>query len=415
MLVVNDDEDASHTIPTAAALLLVDELWFRILSFVPSSDLLQRVHPTCRRLSNLVRDQSFWLHHKCGNKNSSNNDDNNNELWKRLGHRQRQRCSLFHEWFVAHQQQQQQQPSARHDESRSMMTLYTTSNDAALAAAPSYLRFGNVLPSRRTASQFLEDSVLEYNSHCPRVCCIATSTDNHRIERIENVLVDTDDNGTNSQPQQDDDHDSDIDNEVNTVRTVLRRLSRRRRMLARLSVVQRWWSSAPTPTPDSTDRLVFCSHSPLCLVTSIAIQPLRDPYGQPHKVYSWNQTRIQCFQIPVERLVLPSAPAQAPCSFPEVGEAPYNFNANSGPTIQALLQGQEPVYTSPPLDMMRNSDDTVHHDVDGSLLVVANVIVLELIGKHTEQRTGTSGYYACVERVQVQGIPLATVVGASAP
>jgi hypothetical protein len=96
-------------------------------------------------------------------------------------------------------------------------------------------------------------------------------------------------------------------------------------------------------------------------------------------------------------------------------EGPDAIQAPPGDEIiqDLLVNGQVPVYES--LAMPHPHHPHHHHSAaanSSKLLkfalppgVVANVIVVTLIGKNHEQFEG-SGYYACVERVDCRGIPL---------
>ena len=72
--------------------------------------------------------------------------------------------------------------------------------------------------------------------------------------------------------------------------------------------------------------------------------------------------------------------------------------------IPELLADQTPVYERmwPVLNPFRN--DTIICDFPATG-IVANVLTVELIGKHVEQTPG-SGYYACVDTLDCKGIPL---------
>ena len=71
--------------------------------------------------------------------------------------------------------------------------------------------------------------------------------------------------------------------------------------------------------------------------------------------------------------------------------------------LHSLLEGQVPVFEQT-WDVM---DPQNHRLLEYNLPsgVVANVVAVDLIGKHVEQHPG-SGYFACVESFDCRGFPL---------
>lgn len=113
------------------------------------------------------------------------------------------------------------------------------------------LQHGSLLCTRQMAIQLKRRG---------RLTCAASTTDN-RAEGVENILKHADDHerapifgGT---------------------------------LLGRLLGGGGWWSSTPTPEPDTrTEVLLFTTRAPLCLLTKVLVKPLLDPYVG-HVVYSW--------------------------------------------------------------------------------------------------------------------------------
>ena len=57
--------------------------------------------------------------------------------------------------------------------------------------------------------------------------------------------------------------------------------------LGRLHFLRKWWSSRPTPEPDTRNEvLLFATRAPVCIITQILVKPLLDPYIG-HTIYSW--------------------------------------------------------------------------------------------------------------------------------
>ncbi|KAL7577063.1 hypothetical protein ACA910_006803 [Epithemia clementina (nom. ined.)] len=72
-------------------------------------------------------------------------------------------------------------------------------------------------------------------------------------------------------------------------------------------------------------------------------------------------------------------------------------------TILATLEGHEPIFESSPFEIPPNTNDVYEFSFPQGG-VVANVVCLELIGKNN--RFPGHGYYACVEKANILGIPL---------
>lgn len=57
--------------------------------------------------------------------------------------------------------------------------------------------------------------------------------------------------------------------------------------LGRNHFLRKWWSSRPTPEPDTrSEVLLFTTRAPVCVITQIHVKPLLDPYVG-HTIYSW--------------------------------------------------------------------------------------------------------------------------------
>ena len=109
------------------------------------------------------------------------------------------------------------------------------------------LQHGSVLPSFEVAQQLKATR---------RFTCAASTTDRFS-ECIENVLQD--------------------DSRAPRISTMFRQFL----------LPTTWWSSQPTPAPDSRNEiLLFATRYPTCVLTTVRIKPLLDPY-LGHVVYSW--------------------------------------------------------------------------------------------------------------------------------
>lgn len=70
-------------------------------------------------------------------------------------------------------------------------------------------------------------------------------------------------------------------------------------------------------------------------------------------------------------------------------------------TIDNLVRDRKPVFEEQFPVTSPFSQEALTYELPS---VIANVVVVELIGKNTEQMPG-SGYYACVEKLDCKGIP----------
>mmetsp|Transcript_19972 Transcript_19972/g.28298 ORF Transcript_19972/g.28298 Transcript_19972/m.28298 type:complete len:224 (+) Transcript_19972:132-803(+) len=73
--------------------------------------------------------------------------------------------------------------------------------------------------------------------------------------------------------------------------------------------------------------------------------------------------------------------------------------------IESLLKNQTPVYESQIYDLPNSQSVNVQNYLFPKPGIVANVVTITLVGKNSKQFDHT-GYYACVDRVDIQGIPL---------
>ena len=168
-----------------------------------------------------------------------------------------------------------------------------------------------------------------------------------------------------------------------------------------------WWSSQPAASKDSKENLLYLTSSPLSYVTQVKVKPLIDTFRRGLQVYSWNCTEIKAYLLPMSLIHHAAEEDGRRCSC-SVATENLPLNAD-GDRMEALLKDQSPVYESskfrtPTIVPKLWSDDEsqwVTHDLPAG--IVANAVVITLHGKTARENLG---YYACVEQVKVEGIPL---------
>ncbi|CAB9522919.1 expressed unknown protein [Seminavis robusta] len=158
-----------------------------------------------------------------------------------------------------------------------------------------------------------------------------------------------------------------------------------------------WWSSRPSPSSTNTkETLLYKTVYPQTYLTRVAINPLVDTFRGMVLVYGWHQTKITAYWLPPSHLEQHQHKKKSQQSLTDAQR------------IQALLQDQRPVYESAllptkqlarPVRLSSNAWE-VHEFPSG---IIANVVVIELMGKKSREMMG---YYACVEQVRMEGIPL---------
>ena len=358
---------------------LTDEILFLVLSFVPPGDLLRKVCTSCTRFAAAIQSDTFWI--KSTASSATLLEKVNPSLC--LSKHQLQQYSLFDAAVK----------NSRHDD--------TTTTTTTLKL----LQHGSVLCTRETAVQLRRQG--------KRTC--AASTTDRPTESLENVLSVSHDNN------------NDGDRIAGSI------------FFRRFRFSQQWWSSRPTPEPDTrTEVLLFTTCAPLCLLTQVLVKPLLDPYVG-HVVYSWcvalkhfvkvshinnvsltdwlvslssfsnrKFTKICAYLFPDNETKLTHG---YPCTFTPNYSKNVRATAIGMPFVlddtscmENLLSNQTPVYenTWPVLNPFSNQTITFDLPAKG---VLANVLTVELIGKHVEQTPG-SGYYACIDMLDCKGIPL---------
>eukprot|EP00978_Attheya_sp_CCMP212_P041150 scaffold232293_cov59-Attheya_sp.AAC.2 len=334
-----------------------------VLSFLPPSDLIRSVSLISRPFLNLMRSEQLWkeLYHQM-----MINSFNEVKLLNLNLYKMQQVC-LFSEYRKRHDRNEDKKDSLSSGEG------YGT---------PSSLRPSSMLVPRDVASKIKKGLV-----------CHASTTD-HPEERIENVL-----------PM------SGIPDKSSW------------RVPVRSFVwADSHWSSSPASSGKPgfrDDTLLFTTRCPDALISDVAIMPFTECrllYGI-NQTYTWPGFILRVYRLPVGATGLcdpqpPSDDSGFPCLISTDSQLREDGGTcNEMPTknprqalVDGILDGYEPVYESP----IQHSDGPRCAAWQNLVLppgVVGNVITITLLGKHNRQFP-TSGFYACVDRVVVLGIPL---------
>ena len=177
-----------------------------------------------------------------------------------------------------------------------------------------------------------------------------------------------------------------------------------------------FWSSAPETKsrPEETNEVLLFTTIARAIVTEVAIKPLKEPsffhgYGVG-TTFSWPKISIQVFDLPN---LANGSGGNGPMVIEEdrinqetkgkVRGSSGHATINQRPIINALLSGHKPTYDSPIMEASSTDESWQYYSIpDG---VVGNIVVITLWGKTYEQFQH-SGYYVCVEKVSVRGVPL---------
>lgn len=344
---------------------LPDQLLVETLTWVAPMDLLLSASRVSNRFADVIQGEHFW---KLLAKNlmfSSCHRKNNASFLTQM---QLQRYCLLQAFS-------KQEVVGNNDDSRADDQV--KENDKRILKT---LEFGSILPTR-------DDSFLLRKVYGHFRTCLASTTDQEN-EFIENVIRD---NLT-------------IENYSSSIR-----LPRR----------ATYWSSKPSGVPESNETLLFTTKYPDSLVSKVCIKPLQDPYIGD-RCYTWKNISIKAYRLSAEKLNRDYghqeesiiSKIKSSCvvnrntkesNYYQPSFHPWN-NADDGKAIDEILTGKNPVYESVIFETISpNSVEWQQFDFPNG--VIANVIVINLIGKNSRQ-FDYSGYYVCAERVVVQGIPL---------
>ena len=249
-------------------------------------------------------------------------------------------------------------------------------------AYPSFYEHGNRLVDMVTAFRIRHSVSLR--------TCLATSTE-HPEEALETVLP-----GIHRVPDE---------------------------MLRSSRLRQRWWSSRPSDTQNSNDTLLFLTDCGLAVLTHVAIRPLLDPFTR-HVIYSWQNIVVRAYRLPPTKVRCPTIDNRVI----NVISAPMDDEGRSEPAgadddhlgpgvvesrqdkslLKNVIHGEVPVWESAQEsyeetdEVIRDQGQVKWQKVSFPPGIVANAITITLIGKNSQQFV-TSGYYACVNQVNLSG------------
>ena len=392
-----------------------DEILVEVFTWVPPLDLLINVYPVCLRFHETLDDDAFWSQLAANLKKDTTTTTTECSTKKEKGEEAgnsirndgdavtttstdksvvvRDCCSTTSSIDI-------NWPSSdeltKHQCQR--LCIFLTSykhQDEQPPKIPKCLELGNILVSKERAS------ILRTQSRGYLRTCFASTTDN-RNELIENVLTESR-------------HTNTLANDWNAV-------INKSRMAIVFSEIRgecTWWSSRATNTQEESDELVaFCTEYNTSVMIEVAIKPLRDPFlRQP--VYTWKRTTIRAYLLGPDKIfhggnyntngrglggyaIHSDAEDEIPCVMQGKPDGPWGDWASDEDTIQSLLENETPVYVSSQLVGPKN-DEWIRYKLPGA--VIANVVTITLGGKDNRQYQAT-GYYACIERLFVRGIPL---------
>lgn len=398
--------------------MIPDEILEEILGWLLTPELQKSVAEVSHRFHKLTKRDQFWqrkmkemVHQQHQQRYSDDHLDEKNSYRppEGLNQHQLQRCCWLLEHHIQHVNLFIQATADGTEE-----TEYSTCTLA--TPPPSFLDHGSLLYGRMEACRLLHSR----RDGLHRVVSLASSTDHHH-ENIENTL--DDENSLRQEPVdwkriRLDDRTSDV--------TVMEGRQ------AIFSFRQPWWSSVASNDEDVPETLAFSTRYPLTMVTEVAIKPYADWTMQ---TYSWKKWVVRVYNLPplspsvstttgdeeqafsdvIHHTLCPST-VSIPCSTSSASSSSTAASTVSEvkSTTEALkyLEAQTPVYESGQIETPppRNNAWQYHELPYGA---IGNVITITLVGKNFRQFE-ESGYYACVQRVATQGIPLHESTGAAA-
>jgi hypothetical protein len=430
---MNKQDDDAENKTTVWTDHLSEELCMQILSFLPPLEILRSVTKVSKSLHAVADPQSYWLFHAkalyqnlCRQRNldddpscwldhdhDDHDDDDDVELL--LNRHQLQRICVF---LAA-------QSSSSSKSSNDTISISISSSDQPGGPQfPAGLHYGSRLVNRAGAKSIRQhqyhhgnntyNNIMTLHPHHRRRVCLASSTE-HPTELLENVL------GSLGNSWADE---------------VIQNLG----VFDLRQQFQKWWSSRPSPTPESADTILFTTNCPLALLSDMKWRPLLDPFTR-RQAYTWRHAIVKAYRLPLSKL--DPHPDQARAGFPctvealpdgvvrrrdhhHVDDASTNSTESEGDdtdlslqsarqekaALDRLLQGELAVFESPPLPytLLPQNVQTYQHCIPWQHLIfppglLANVVTITLVGKDSRQFQH-SGYYACVEQVKLEGIPV---------
>lgn len=372
---------------------LSPDLWMLVLSYVAPLEILGSVLGVSKSLHSLINTKHYWLSHL---ERLRQSPPSRQEPWLQLNApsappKEVEDEKVYPRDFITNHLNQHQ---------LQRLCLYWVAHRHH-HSMPNGLQHGSRLVSRLGAEHVRQTPIRTTTNEVQRRrVCVATSTE-HSTELLENVLQ-----GRGAS---------------RTAEEIFHNLG----ILAAAFPQHRpfpWWSSRPSPTQEGEETLLFCTNCPLAVLSSLKLRPLLDPYTRG-QVYSWQSAVIKAYRLPLDKLdAQPENNPKAgfPCSLvvqtqtlPLDDDDDTRHAARETAALQRLLQDQIPVYTSSALHYSNSNNinnPTHQRQVPWQRFVfppttIANVVTITLMGKNHKQFPH-SGYYACVEQVQLEGIPL---------
>jgi hypothetical protein len=363
------------------------EIWMNILSFVPASEILHSIARVSKSFRELISPQPFWRLH----------------------------CQNLLRDVLRRRKDQLNDGSAPKPylENLELLTANQLQRVCVYLDALTAFKGGDATPEAKDfpksllyGMRLVDFQAAEWNrdrSLNGRRVCLASSTD-HNSEMLENVLK------ANVLKA----------DQRSTLPAVLRNPIFPRSNLS-------WWSSRPS-TPDTSDTILFTIDCPVAVLSCLKWQALIDPYIR-RCVYTWQYAIVKAYRLPLGKLSTNAEndtagfPCTIECSFDNdednhPAQFPNSFlraSREEGKALDRLLIGEFPVFESRPLPHPKidynfttaqmKQEDIPWQEMQFPPVIPANVVTITLVGKDHEQFQG-SGYYCCVHRVQLEGIPL---------
>jgi len=399
--------------------MMPDEVLEEVFSGLLVPEIVGSISTVSRRFNGIVNRDKFWKHKFEGIVNHQRNNEDDGEADgfepsyyespQGLSRHQLQRCC----WLLEHKANQNKASTDKNiigkNDSESDCDEIVK-DETHRSVLPSWLQHGSLLFGQKEACRLLHSRA----DGLQRVVSLASSTD-YDHEGIENVLHDENvlrQEAVNWNRIQNDDRMIDAP-VMEGWKTAFQS--------------EPWWSSEQHSSQESPETLAFSTRYPSNLVTEVAIKPYADWTLQ---TYSWKKWMVRVYNLQALRppsmqmietdddeghdlpdiiyhTLCPSPallPSSQSSSYPSVCDHRIVSEAQSTTNAFQYLEAQTPVYESEPLETPppRNNAWQYHKLPVG---VIGNVITITLLGKNFRQ-FDTSGYYACVQHVATQGIPL---------
>jgi hypothetical protein len=272
--------------------ILSDDLVRTIFGWVLPGEVIQSVAQVSTRFARLAREESFWWNHPLvlehimvlptknpqqdlNEEEGTDKDKKEARSLKRSGIQNYNNNNSSSSSRIRRQQLHQQMQLLHQTLSTSQLQrfcLYAAAVQQKMDI-PTCLRMGSVLVSKEQAFTSRSAPPLEGRHH--QVVCMASTMD-HSNETLENVLPSSQVRWNIQRPLRRQINNSDGSESAATA----------------------WWSSAPSPNPDSEETLLFTLQGSTTMITGIQLKPLVDPFRLINTVYTWKTTILRAYYIP---------------------------------------------------------------------------------------------------------------------